>query len=198
MKFIRRPNLTLSTRINIAAEAMLNMGNYGFMTNLALSYNVSRPFIYSLVHKAKDTLSFQFDSVNPSSKPVLEQQVLDKKIFLHRLEGISSIERISNMRKYENIYPASIGYISKRLTDYGKQLPNTLKSESPVQCYWLNDELFDSSRPIILTVEPISLSMLRIELAKKRDHITWNNHFKKLQDNNFYPLGLGYSMHTSL
>ena len=190
MKFMRRPDLTPSTRINIALEAMHNMGNYGYITNLAMFYNVSRTFIYSLIYTAAIALYGQFNFLNLSRKSLLEQQFIDKMILLHRLEGNCSIESISNMHQYQNMYPASVGYISERLTAYGKQLSNTLNTDVPVLCIWLNDEIFASNTPIIVTVEPISLAILRIELAEKRDHITWNTHFKELQDNHFSPLGL--------
>src|SRR3990170_5355001 len=121
MKFIRRSDLTFKIRINIITEAIANMGNYGAITQLAQTYKVSRTFIYSLINNAIMALYLQFYSnFLPHRSSSLDKLLINKIILLHRLEGNSSIERISNMLHYNNISPSSVGYISNCLTYYGK------------------------------------------------------------------------------
>lgn len=191
MKFIRRPDLTDSTRITIALEAITNMGTYGFITQLARTYNVSRTFIYSLIHSVLLTLYIEINSIpNPSGHANLNKQLVDKDILHYRLEGKSSIESISNMFQYKDIYPSSVGYISQCLAYYGKKLPNTINvnSSEKVLLIWLNDEIYAHEIPILVTIEPKSIAMLRIELAENRDSSTWSNHFNHLTEHNIHPI----------
>jgi hypothetical protein len=62
MKFIRRPDLDISTRFTIALKALSNMGEYGYITHLAETYKVSRTFIYSLVNSIVLAFYLQFYS----------------------------------------------------------------------------------------------------------------------------------------
>jgi len=193
MKFMRRPDLPASTRITIAIEALNNKGDYGFITESAGTYKVSRTFIYSLVYTVEQSLDFQFHP-----EPLFKRQVfveklsLDEEILLRRLEGNSSVERISNMLNYNNISPSSVGYISQRLKYFGSRLSNTLElnSSEPMNLIWNNDELFAHTRPILVTIDPISLAILRVQLADNRDAVTWKNHFNQITLNNLYPISL--------
>ena len=193
MKYIRRPDLTISTRMAIALAALNNKGDYGFITHLANTYKVSRTFIYSLVHAVERALYLPFYAdFLLKTQVAAEKQSLDNKILLYRLEGNSSLESISNMLNYNNLSPSSVGYISERLKHFGSSLSNTLElnSSEPITLIWLNDELFAHTSPILATVDPISLAILRLQLAEKRDAATWNNHFEQIKLRNFYPINL--------
>ena len=50
---------------------------------------------------------------------------------------------------------------------------------------FLSDELFSKSIPILVTVEPISSAILRIELADSRKAEDWKKHWKCLEDNGY-------------
>jgi hypothetical protein len=169
------------------------MGNYGAITQLAQTYKVSRTFIYSLINNTIMALYLQFYSnFLPHRSSSLDKLLINKIILLHRLEGNSSIERISNMLHYNNISPSSVGYISNCLTYYGKGVSNTLEinSSQPILLAWLNDELFAHKNPILVTMEPKSLAILRMQQADKRDSTTWYNHFNQITQHNFYPTNL--------
>jgi len=195
MKFMRRPDLTVAVRINIALEALTNLGTYGSITGLADTYNVSRTFIYSILYGTLMALYIQLHSVVYPNVPVTaRKRIADKEILLHRPEGNSAIESIANILRYHHIHPASVGYISQCLASYGNRLSNTLEinsSEEAKIVVWLNDEVFSNAQPILITVEPKSLAILRIQLAEKRDASTWKNHFNQLQQHGFYPAALG-------
>jgi hypothetical protein len=193
MKFIRRPDLDISTRFTIALKALSNMGEYGYITHLAETYKVSRTFIYSLVNSIVLAFYLQFYSnLLLKRQFFFEKQSLDNKILLYRLEGNSSLESISNMLHYNNISPSSVGHISERLKYFGSRLSNTLElnSSEPITLIWLNDEIFAHTSPILATVDPISMAILRVELAEKRDAATWNNHFHQMKLRNFHPINL--------
>jgi hypothetical protein len=52
MKFIRRPDLTPHTRIEIVKLAWLNQGLYGKITQIAQDYDISRTFLYQMIWAA--------------------------------------------------------------------------------------------------------------------------------------------------
>ena len=195
MKFTRRPDLTTDVRINIAIEGLANLGTYGFITKMAEAYNVSRTFVYTLIYSAYITLYAQLVPIKYPDCPVtLKKREVDKEILLQRLEGNSSIESISNILSYHNTNPSSVGYISQCLASYGNALPDTLEinsSEEVKTFTWLNDEIFPRVLPVLMTIEPNSLAIVRIHLADKRDSSEWKNHFSQLQKNGFSPQALG-------
>ena len=60
MKFIRRPDLDVHTRIDIVIRAWLNQGIYGKMTQLAQEYHLSRTCLYHLLSVATRQLEALF------------------------------------------------------------------------------------------------------------------------------------------
>ncbi|MFV9645434.1 MAG: hypothetical protein ACNYWU_06385 [Desulfobacterales bacterium] len=105
-----------------------------------------------------------------------------------RLEGRCSIETISTIMKRFGIDNASVGSISQYLTYFGYLLPNTLSTVSnEIQMVvFLSDEIFSKGTPILVTVDPISSAILRIELAGSRKAKDWKNHWKCLEKNGYY------------
>ena len=105
-----------------------------------------------------------------------------------RLEGRCSIESISSMMKRFNIDKSSVGSISQQLTYFGSLLPDTLSTnnnETKILIF-LSDEIFSKAAPILLTVDPISSAILRIELADSRKAEDWKRHWKCLEENGIY------------
>ena len=85
MKFMRRPDLTASTRITIALEALNNKGDYGSITELAGTYKVSRTFIYSLVHTVEQSLDLQFHPDSLLNKQVFVEKGACRPLFFARI-----------------------------------------------------------------------------------------------------------------
>jgi flagellin-specific chaperone FliS len=71
----------------------------------------------------------------------------------------------------------------------GSSLPNILENNSQSLQFisFTDDEVFSKSSPILITVDPISSAILRIELADKRTATEWENHYQALLENNFSP-----------
>lgn len=58
-------------------------------------------------------------------------------------------------------------------------LPNDLPTSAKI-VFYLSDEIFANGQPILVTVDPKSLAILRIELATSRDAATWKAHWEEL------------------
>src|SRR5215475_1706606 len=178
MKFMRRPDIDTVARVHIAAQAFLGLGVYGAITRIAKSYRVSRLFVYTLLWQLM--LLYELDMGAPGSPEAVRKEV-DRHILLLRLEGHCSLERISQIIKQLGLPNASVGYISQRLTAYARTLPQEVVSGAPI-VFLLCDEIFTLGQPILLTVEPRSLAILKIELVDNREAETWKKHWEALAD----------------
>ncbi len=76
---------------------------------------------------------------------------------------------------------ASVGSISQRLTAYARALPKEVLLGAPI-VFLLCDEIFTLGQPILLTVEPRSLAILKIELGDNREAETWKKHWEALAE----------------
>src|SRR6266705_3915266 len=178
MKFMRRPDLDNLTRVEIAVQAFLGMGVYGEITRIAQSYQVSRLFVYKLVWQLLTVYALRVCEV--SSAQALRKEV-DRNILLLRLEGHCALESISQIIKQLGLPNASVGSISQRLTAYARALPQEVVSGAPIVLL-LCDEIFTLGQPILLTVEPRSLAILKIELVENREAETWKQHWEALAE----------------
>jgi hypothetical protein len=160
--------------------------SWGVITALSEQYNVSRTFIYDLASTLNETGSIIFASNN------FNQTNTDTKLpFYHmlslRMEGRCSIGAISTIMKRFAIDLSATGSISQHLKNFGSFLPNTLSSNDEIRLVvFLSDEIFSKSTPILVTVEPISSAILRIELADTRKAEDWKNHWECLEKNGHY------------
>jgi hypothetical protein len=178
MKFMRRPDLDNLIRVEIAVQAFLGMGVYGEITRIAQAYQVSRLFVYKLVWQLLTVYALRVCEV--SSAQAIRKEV-DRHILLLRLEGHCALESISQIIKQLGLPTASVGYISQRLTAYARALPHEVVSGAPIVLL-LCDEIFTLGQPILLTVEPRSLAILKIELVDNREAETWKKHWEALAD----------------
>jgi len=186
-KFVRRHDLTPSIRLYIAFMALTARmtGTWGKITELSRQFTISRVFVYMLANTLQETsLNVFGDNV---SNPTATEELPDHCILSLRLEGKCSIEAISSIMKRFGIPNASTGSISQYLKRVGSLLPNTLTtSNDEVQLVvFLSDEIFAKNIPILVTVDPISSAILRIELANARKVEDWKNHWECLQKNGY-------------
>ncbi len=102
-----------------------------------------------------------------------------------RLEGRSSIGAISTIMNRFELELSSTGSISQILSRIGGLLPMTISPEDGATQYlvFASDEIFSKTTPILVTVDPCSSTILRIELADSRKAEDWKNHFECLFDN---------------
>jgi len=187
IKFMRRPDLTSSKRLYIAATALLAMLNnhWGTISGMAKQFDVSRTFIYMLASTLTEMDSVLFGTTDQyaESKFVAFQYMLSL-----RLEGRCSIQAASTIMNRFQISPNATGSISQYLTYFGSLLPNTLSSnddETKIVVF-LSDEIFSKNTPILVTVDADSSAILRIELTNSRKAEEWKHHWQCLEENGIY------------
>ena len=188
MKFIRRPDLTPHTRIEMVKLAWLNQGIYGKMTQIARDYDISRTFLYQLMWAANfqlETLFSDQQPLGPAPQPLWEPFIL-----LLRLEGKCSLPSLSSILKYFHYQPNSVGYLSECFQHYGGALPSTLSMAEHTVVFYLSDEIFARHQPILVTIEAQSTAILKIQLASERSAETWEAHFDDLDEHHFHSIGM--------
>jgi len=106
-------------------------------------------------------------------------------MLLLRLEACSSIGATSSIMNRLDCELSSTGSISQTLSRIGRLLPTTLSTENGVTRYlvFASDEIFSKTTPILVTVDPCSSTLLRIELADSRKAEDWKRHFECLYEN---------------
>ena len=182
-KFIRRPDLTPEKRLYIAFTALY--GAWGAVTQLAGDFMICRPFIYTLMKDLKEITEAAFGK----SKAYLTESVKTIAFILClRLEGRCSIIPISEiLKRLEVSKYYSVGSVSEILQFAGDSLPNTLEIEDG--CVKLviiaSDEIFSHLRPILITVDPVSSAILRIELADSRKIEIWKKHWECIAESGY-------------
>src|SRR4030042_2389522 len=192
-KFIRRADLTPLTRLHIAFTALMaiKFGSWGKITELSRQFMISRMFVYMLATTLKQTTPIIFGDNNHSNHIVIEKRLPYDYMLSLRLEGRCSIEAISIIMDRFGRKNSSTGSISQYLWYLGSLLPSTLSANNKIQLViFVGDEIFAKSLPILITVEPISSAILRIELADTRKAEDWKKHRNCLEENGYYAIYL--------
>ncbi|MBD3328475.1 hypothetical protein GF340_04185 [Candidatus Peregrinibacteria bacterium] len=185
-KFQRRKDLTLEVRLWIAFVALMS-NKWGTITQLAAKFVISRTFVYMLQAQLSEAAESCFGLHGVHSKTQLMEAQKTKSLecaLMLRLEGKCSIPSISDILKRMGLPNNSVGTISQELNKIGCYLPNTFYAGNGeiLYVYLAVDELFSHSRPILISVDPISSAILRIELSESRKTEDWINHFDKLRE----------------
>jgi hypothetical protein len=173
---MRRPDIDNVARLKIAVQAFLGLGVYGEITRIAKSYRVSRLFVYKLLWQL--LLLYELEICEPRSSEAVRKEV-DRQILLLRLEGHCTLEGISQILKQSGLPLSSVGYISQRLAAYARAVPRDELAGAKI-VFLLCDEIFTLGRPILITAEPRSLAILKIELVAQREAETWQQHWEAL------------------
>ena len=95
------------------------------------------------------------------------QAEVDRHILLLRLVGHYSLESMAQICAELGLPYHSVGYLSQRLTACAQALPQELPTGAQLVLL-LADEIFTAGQPILLTVEPRSLTIIKLELAADR------------------------------
>ena len=162
-------------------------GLWGEITDLSKAYKVSRTFIYTELSRFKEKMGelfFPEEKAEPPSREACEATIL-----AYRLEGQCPIDAISTLMKRADRPLSSIGFISEYLSRTGQALGNTLKNENSTVTLvvFADDEVFAKSTPVLITVDPTSSAILRIERVEQRTADAWSTHYQSILDNGFIP-----------
>jgi hypothetical protein len=192
-RFIRRADLTPLIRLYIAFTALMAQEGalWGKITELSRQFMVSRMFVYMLAATLEQHSLIIFGD-NRCKAAVVEERLPYYYMLSLRLEGRCSLEAISSIMKRFNLDMSSTGSISEFLQSVGSLLPNTLTPPgNRVQLVvFSSDELFSKSLPILITVDPVSSAILRIELADTRKVADWKRHWECLEKNGYMAIYL--------
>jgi len=174
MKFQRRTDLNISTRLMLAAAMHVSI-RWGAVTDLASKFGVSRQFLYD---NKKEILS-QIESVTEPSAGLSKEQG-DKLALCMRLHGKSSIEGISRTLREMGAPCCSAGHLSGLFSCIARQcdLPAAYH-ETPVIV--MMDETFSNNSPILVILDGESHCILDIHLAEDRSADTWKNVIESVQ-----------------
>ena len=185
-KFLRREDITEAIRAHIAVTGFMAMenSNYGIITNLARQFNVSRPFIYDAIDSLKAVFPIIFNK-NSSNLNAIDKKIAVSHILSLRLEGRCSIENISTLMKRFELANNSVGFISQYLSHVGSLLPTTLinREDNVRLLVFASDEVFAKNKPILVTVDPVSSAILKIELSDTRKAKDWIAHWNCIENN---------------
>lgn len=173
--FIRRVDLGPELRIKIATIALF-FQIHGTITQLSRRHSVSRQFIYNLREELRRRLEGLFEP-RPAGAGQPKRQLLSAMLHL-RLIGRCSLHAISGLLRALGLGQASTAYISQELESIGSRLGNTLEYEG--QAVFLCDEVF-CPEPVLVTIEPQSMAILRIEKAARLDKEAWKAHWQELE-----------------
>ena len=188
-QFHRREDLTENIRMHIAIQVYIaqEYSQWGIISSLARQYNVSRPFVYGLLSKMKDNLSATFGLDSDERKPEIDAQNALAHILSLKMEGRCSHQGISTYMKRFGLKNSSMGFISQYLNTVGSLLPSTLTNEKNTVklAVFASDEIFSNNMPILVTVDPVSSAILRIELSDTRKAKDWVEHWECIEDNGF-------------
>jgi hypothetical protein len=185
MKFQRLVHLTVAVRLHIAYTAL--MGKWGSITKLAKDYGISRTFVYMLKHSLEQMADVVFDVAVPVVGEFVKKKILACILTL-RLVGRCSIISISETMKFlDSPKYFSVGAISQVLNYFGSKLQNTLANSSEEVKFIAvaADEIFSHQQPVLISVDPISSAILRMELAESRQAEKWKNHWEVIQENGY-------------
>jgi len=188
INFQRRSDLTPDSRLYIAFKAKMNSA-WGTITDLATQFCISRTFVYMLEKQLNTVVLNAFGDTNSvkTDYTIQERNLQSIGFTLSlRMEGKCSIPAISSILKRFDLPFNSVGSISQTLDFIGSNLPNTIQSieneHSSIYVYLACDEIFTHSRPILISVDPISSAIMRIELAESRETHVWVEHFNSLKE----------------
>ena len=186
--FQRRDDLTFQKRFLIAYIVLFQY-SWGTITRLSSKYNVSRPFIYENVKLFSEFLETDKPKTICQSKEEATRFMISA-----RLEGKCSIPSISKLMKRQDTTYNSVGSISQTLKAIGAKIGNSLNIDhvSGFTFSICSDEIFSKQTPILITLDPISLLILRIELSNDRKKDSWVSHFQAIKSQ-----GISFSQFTS-
>ncbi len=178
--FQRRADLTFQKRFLIAYIVLFQY-KWGIITRLSKKYNVSRQFIYD------NTKVFSiFLEPEEIPAPITSKETAIKFMLAARMEGKCSINGVSDLMKHFELPYNSVGSISEMLEKIGKDIGTTLNVEhiDGFTFSIASDEIFAKQKPILITVDPVSLLILKIELTDNRKGTTWVAHFQDIKKQN--------------
>ena len=156
------------------------------LTQLAREYVISRTFVSLPAFQVEQHSDWLCGGHCGSSRLPVEEVRLPYAYALSlRLEGGCSLNAISAIMTRFGLRWSSVGTLSERLHAIGGLLGSTITLPSGAirLVVFASDELFAGTQPILVTVDPQSSAILRLELTTKRQWADWARQWECLYDN---------------
>lgn len=189
-KFIRRADIDSDLRLKIGILGHL-FKHHGQVSKLSRKHSVCRTFIYDLIKRVETRLDGLFEeSVEKNLTGLEKRNESIRKILAFRLIGKCSLDSISEFIELSDAtLPNSTCFISKVLKDLGSRLGKMVTWTGAV--YYASDEIYMiGHQPVLVTVDPVSSAILRMELLESLSKEAWENHWQALRDAGIESLGL--------
>ncbi len=187
-KFVRRTDVSPVIRLYIGVAALLahQHKQWGRITQLAREYCISRTFVYLLAYQVEQVGETLWGRSSDDAWRSLEEVRRPYAYALSlRLEGRCSLNAISTIMARFGLRWSSVGKLSDTFQRMGGLLDNTITLPSGAirVVVFASDELFAGTQPILVTVDPQSSAILRLEVVDRRTWEAWAHHWECLYDN---------------
>jgi len=172
--------------------AYQQQGIYGAITDLAISFGVSRWLVYHLLKVVLPVLLEVARPKPPGPKPAprmlwVDKRHLERAIVTLRVVGNVPLEGIQRCLEEVLGTHRSIGYLSEVIAQAQKEAAAFQRQlVYEVAGTGLVDELFLHRRPILVVVEPHSTALLLLSQEEHRDGATWGVRLLETEEQGFH------------
>jgi hypothetical protein len=176
MTGLNRTDLPTSHKVQLAASALAGQGEYGAVTNLATTFDVSRPTVYGAAQTAEDVLTQHFEaSFFGKQSVVVDERQLERMVIGLRIVAPNSIRAIEDLIPV--VYPGmhvSFGKIQQILTEAEARAAefNAGCDLSGIDAGAL-DEMFSQGKPVLAGVDLDSGFLFSLALRESRSGDDW-------------------------
>jgi hypothetical protein len=167
--YYRRPDISLAQRTQLALSLLGREGEYGVVTPLAATYNVSRTFLYNLRETARGALEMALAGGVPgrpalSSAIEVDKNRLSRGIVTLATVGCCSIEQTQRVLGELLDVSCSVGYISGVLQTAEAHAQKANVNFIPSAGITLAaDEIFDGDSPHLVLLRAPIVADFRVE-----------------------------------
>lgn len=201
-KYIRRLDIDLDLRKKLGV-LLVCFKHRGQVTNISKKYDVSRTFLYDIKHRAEVGLSaaFALQEASQSDRSVNRVAAWEEILKL-RCIGKCSLSSISSLLSLQDDnLPNSTCFASQFLKELGGRLGKMVDWQGDV--HQASDEIFMiGHQPILVTADPLSSAILRMEVLERLSKESWVYHWTSLADAGINCLGIvkdeGVAMNAAL
>jgi len=182
--------MTPPERRQLALEAVAETAT---VSHLARRHAVSRKFVYRQAAKAEEALDAAFSPADPDDQRVLFQLPVTKPWLRQLILGLTLICHSSLRGVVELLgdvfdYPISVGTVHNVLQAAVAQAQACSKQQDLAGVrIGAHDELFQSSRPVLVGIDADSTYCYLLSLEDHRDAETWGVRLLELQAQGFQP-----------
>jgi len=183
-----RTDLPTSQKVNLAVLSLATQGDYGSVSALSESFEVSRPTIYDVQQTTADLLERHFDNANAMDGfqhvVVVDEAQLRRAIVALRMEGPNAL------RPIENLIPILYPGLS---VSYGKIQGILVEAEQRARVFNKNsdlsaivaaavDEMYSQGDPVLAGVDLVSGYLFALALRSSRSGEDWADVLRPCQE----------------